>query len=474
MTEEATPRVKEKPATHKSKTRRYFIAAFGIIFLVLFFNFIKYQYDRANGNTGRKKQEQPVAAAAPVQDRSAFDDLVKREQASEERKQATPAPVEQPAASGAQPTATQRATGAWDRFKKREQAEEQPQLSAMEKEEQKFAAEERARALRSARAHWEWADEQQRQQRNTSRPAGGPARASMVSSGTGSAATTSEQARRLLDAPMPESGSLEQRRAEVARRIDAAQRLREALRRENADGQGAGSPAVQQQQAQLDEVRKGFDQPPPDIAGYAKSNTYNADIDGKLLLPPGTEIPATFARKGVSDYQGSQLKGIVSRDVYDLDRQNVLIPKGSEVIMRVVKASNVNEAIQHRMGIVVAWCILPNGRKIDMSKAAGLDREGIGAIADQVEYHIMAQLLGVAAYAVVGSNASYQGSGTSQDATFAGEVGDQSRRQASNIAQKYLNIVPTVTIRPGQSFYVSTEEDLYIEPWKNVYASYVN
>lgn len=174
-------------------------------------------------------------------------------------------------------------------------------------------------------------------------------------------------------------------------------------------------------------------------------------------------------RKGVSDFEGGQLKGLVSRDVYDITRQHVAIPKGAEIIMRVHKAGNVNEAIQRRMGITNNWVVLPDGNKIDMSKAAGLDREGVAAIADQVDYHLLSQFLGVAAYALIGSSTSRSGSGSDNDSTFAGDVGDSSRRQASSLVQKYLNIVPTITIRPGQTFYVSLEDDVYVKPWKHVY-----
>ncbi|WP_313480009.1 TrbI/VirB10 family protein [Stutzerimonas kunmingensis] len=465
MADEADPRIQEKPATHKSKVRRYMMATIGVVFLILFGNFLYYQYERATGQVQRKTRERPQPEVTSTVDKGRFDSLVAGEQARLTRLQ-----PKDPQPAAADPIVSSEAVeSAWNNVTDGKEALREP--TELEKLEAKWKANERMRALKAASSDWGYSDSVKKTERAA---AGGTLQRASASRAGSNTSSTKEEAQRLLDSPMPESGTLEERRAEVARRIDAARRLRASLRQETESGADEGSPVVQQKRAELQQVEAGFDQPPPDIAGYAKSNTYNADVEGKKLLPPGTEIPAQFMRKGVSDFQGSQLKGIVSRDVYDLERENVLIPKGSEVIMRVVKAGSVNEAIQHRMGITTNWVILPDGRKIDLSKAAGLDREGVGAIADQVDYHILAQFLGVAAYAVVGSNSSYTGSGTSEDATFAGDVGEGSRKQASNIAQKYLNIVPTVTIRPGQSFYVSTEEDIYIEPWRNVYESYVN
>ena len=178
-------------------------------------------------------------------------------------------------------------------------------------------------------------------------------------------------------------------------------------------------------------------------------------------------------KKGISDYPGSSLKAIANRDVYDATRQFVIIPKGTEFNIKMVRTRNVNEAISNRVGFLVKEAVLPNGNSIDFSTASVSDREGVGAIEDQTDYHLMAQFLGVAAYALVGSQTSRSGTGD-KESSYAGDVGENSRSQFAPLAEKYLNIVPTQTIRPGQSFQIITEQEMFIEPWSDLYAKYVD
>ena len=213
-----------------------------------------------------------------------------------------------------------------------------------------------------------------------------------------------------------------------------------------------------------------FYSPPKNIVGYTKSNVYNASTEGKTLLQIGTVIPAITLMKTVSDYAGT-FKGLVTQDIYDTRYQYILIPKGSQVIMKSMRISNVNEAISARMGITVQWIILPNGKKIDMSKSSGVDREGTGAIGDKVNRHLLAKFLGVAAYAVISSESSYSGTGQGAK-SLAGNVSKGERQAAGAIAQKYLGLVPTITIRAGQSMNIITEAEIYLKPWKNLYKDY--
>lgn len=256
--------------------------------------------------------------------------------------------------------------------------------------------------------------------------------------------------------------TLERQRDQTEQRIEQVRRLKAEL-----DKNGGYDISGEK----LEKIQSEFSPPPPDISGFTRSNKYNADIDGKIKLPIGTVIPVLTTTKSISDYTGV-FKGIVTQDIYDVLYKYVLIPKGSEVIMKSMRITNVNEPIQARMGIVVQWIILPDGNKIDMTKSSGLDREGVGAIKDEVDYHSMSQFLGVAAYAVLSANTSYEGSGANNDSSYKGEVGDAVRQQAAPMAQRYLSLTPTITIKAGQSMNVITEDELYLKAWKSVYKDY--
>lgn len=471
MAEEAEPRIQEKPAAHKAKMRRWIMATFGAVFILLLVNFM---FSLAS-KTSKSKQPFELQANNKKQETTSsvgnngldsFDDLITRRQ-QRQNKRVLPSDnvipgTNIPVVDAGGKYSQNNSTGSIE-----------PKLSEEEKALAKWKQDEMLRALKSAKGNWEYSLAHQQSKVQTTRQVQSVNQGTQSNIVTNSKQLSPDQLRNILDKPMPENASLQEKRAEVKKRIEAAKALRNSLADISNSGE-ANSPTFVEKTNQLNNIVSQFDEPPSDIVGYTKENAYNADIKGKLLLPVGTEIPAQFLRKANSDINTSQIKGIVSHDVYDIDKRYVLIPKGSEIIMKVVKASTVNEVIQNRMGMSVSWLVLPNGKKIDLSKSVGLDREGMGAIKDKVDYHLAVQFLAVAAYAVVGSSSSYRGTGGDNDGNFGGAIGQEGRQQASSMAQKYLNILPTIIIRPGQSFYVALDDEVYVSPWKNIYEQYVN
>lgn len=194
---------------------------------------------------------------------------------------------------------------------------------------------------------------------------------------------------------------------------------------------------------------------------------------GQKLLPVTAVIRAALDQKVMSDYTGPYRARVLD-DVYDVSKRYILIPKGSTIDGRSLRIANVNEPIQARMAMTVNWIVLPNGHKIDFSRQYALDREGVAAIRDKVNRHFLAQFLGVAAYAVLTSESSRSGSGFNSDRTLSGDIGESARREFAPLAEKYLNLVPTITLRPGTPLRIYIAEELYIDPWSTVGEAYAS
>ena len=189
---------------------------------------------------------------------------------------------------------------------------------------------------------------------------------------------------------------------------------------------------------------------------------------GQKLIATGTVIGAVLDQELMSDYIGP-FRALVTHDVYDVSNSYIIIPKGSRVIGRSLRITNVNEPIQARMGLVVRWLVLPNGKRISFERrVAALDQAGVPAIKDKVDYHFIAQFLGVAAYAVLASSTSYQGSGIAKDTDFEGQLGQSLREQYAPLAAKYLNLVPTITLEEGTPLKIFIEDDIYAFPWDTI------
>jgi type IV secretion system protein VirB10 len=202
-----------------------------------------------------------------------------------------------------------------------------------------------------------------------------------------------------------------------------------------------------------------------------RGNQERGPRPGEVLLPTGTVLSAVLDMDMISDYEGPW-RGILVRDVYDVEKNYILLPKGTRFTGQAVRIKNINEPIQARMAMGVKWAILPNGNRIDFSKMSALDHAGVSALKDQVNYHIFAQLAGLTAYAVLGAAPSLRletdGGDLSSKEQALSEMTSGLRNQFGSMAERYLNLVPTITVRAGTPFKVFIEDDLYIKPWMRV------
>ena len=252
--------------------------------------------------------------------------------------------------------------------------------------------------------------------------------------------------------------------AEIAR----VQQLRNSILTQGASSRGV-SPFSFEPSAVLSDSSLTPQQPPvsaaPSVVGQPQST--HTPLPGQKLLPLTTIIRAVLDQKAMSDYVGP-LRLVVVDDVYDVANHHVLIPKGSKVLAQSLVVGNMNAPIQSRMGITVKQMVLPSGQSIDFSRQAALDREGIAAVKGSTDYHLLEQLLGVAAYALLSAGSSRQGTGISNNSTFAGDLGESAREQFRPLVARYLSLVPTITLEPGTPMRIFLQEEMWITPWKAV------
>lgn len=207
----------------------------------------------------------------------------------------------------------------------------------------------------------------------------------------------------------------------------------------------------------------------PPVIGRASSEQPLGPKVGQYLLSTGMVITAALDQRSISDYTGSY-RCRIANDVYDVTKRFILIPKGAVCTGKSIRISNVNEPIQSRMGLNVEWVVLPDGRRISFKSQGMLDHEGINAIKGKVDRHLFAQFLGVAAYALVAKDGSYN---TDNSVSYEGRVDEGVRDKGGDIANKYLNLVPTIELDYGTPLRIFIEEEMYIYPWRRVGDQYL-
>ncbi|HBD3034971.1 TPA: TrbI/VirB10 family protein [Citrobacter koseri] len=456
--EERQTRIDEKPATYKKKGQLYLIVAVGTITLFLFINMI---YNIVNHN----KKEDVKKAEPTAQQKSAADNdpdrfqkllnnreksLAQGDKSSEPKKSPFDVSLPKTSSASASGATGEGSTGTGDRKK-----------DLIGDVEARFKAQEVERALKARQTRYADSGEA------ISRPA-----SSMGTSSTSSlSGGKNNNAQRIAE--------LDQQRSALQSRISMIE----------AQGVDTGAQGLAAAKADLAAQQKiaggavgGGDfggsstasKVPSGVVGYPADNEYQASVEGKEKLPVGAEINAITTYTAISDYTGGTMKAMITHDVYDATNSYILAPKGSQLTIKAIRASGVNEVIQNRLAFTVQWLVLPDGNRIDFRKASVLDRMGTPAVeGDEVDRHLVAQIMGVAAYALVGTKTSYEGSGDGNE-SFAGNFGEGARNQASGIAQKYLQIVPTVTLHAGAPIRIITEDEMFIKPWKVLYENHVN
>lgn len=475
--EERQNRVDEKPATYKKKGQMYLLILIGVIALLLTINMF-YSLSQKKDDPEANKQDKSTATQGDTanNDPDRFKSLLEARQ-KELDKAGSPS-MKSPYDGVKLPSKAAQSEGTSADGEQGQGAGGGKDLVSEAK--RRFEAEEVLRALKARQTRYS----------DTGSAVGSSSSASPYSA-PGALSGSSRSSRGNKDDNASRIAQIDQVQSQLQSRIkmmeaqaangdeDARQNLAAARREvdaQRAEAGSDGSSAANGGSGMRGDFggSQGGSDVPEDIVGYSADNEYKASTEGKVKLPVGAEINAITTYTAISDYTGGTMKAMVTNDIYDATNSYILAPKGSELIIKVIKASNVNEMLQNRLAFTVRWLVLPDGKRVDFRKASVLDRMGTPAVeADEVNYHVTAQILGVTAYALIGTKTSYEGTGDGNE-SFAGNFGEGARQQSNSIAQKYLQVVPTATIHAGAPIRIITEDEMFIKPWKMLYESYVN
>ena len=176
-----------------------------------------------------------------------------------------------------------------------------------------------------------------------------------------------------------------------------------------------------------------------------------ADLPGWERIHEGSFLEAVLLTQLTGDFPGPVL-ATVSVPFYSADRQRVLIPRGARV---VGTARAVQDPDQSRLAVAFHRLLLPDGSWIDL-EFTGLNQAGEGALQDQVDRHYFSTFAAAGAIGVVSGLAL---AGGSPFGLRAG-VGQGLGQSATSVLDRFLNRLPTITIRAGHRLRVWFTSDV--------------
>jgi type IV secretion system protein TrbI len=232
--------------------------------------------------------------------------------------------------------------------------------------------------------------------------------------------------------------------------------------------------------------------PPPATAG---TNLPNGAIPG--LLPPAT--PASSAQsaevthrapaanpnlsngKTYTIFEGTFLETVLvnrldgdingpvicmmTNDVYSEDRQHLLIPAGSKLMGETKRVDAFGE---RRLAVSFHRLIMPDGYSLDLDHFQGLNQIGETGLKDKVNNHYL-QIFGasiaigaIGGLAQLGTQTNSAGVPESSTDAYRQGIATSLSQSSLHVLDRFLNILPTVTIREGHRVKVFLTEDLLV------------
>ncbi|NTJ63174.1 TrbI/VirB10 family protein [Agrobacterium rhizogenes] len=181
------------------------------------------------------------------------------------------------------------------------------------------------------------------------------------------------------------------------------------------------------------------------------------------ILQAGAVIAAALITGIRSDLPG-QITAQVTENIYDSPTGRILlVPQGTRIIGQY--DDNVQFG-QSRVLLVWNRLIFPNGRSIVLERQPGADAEGHAGLQDGVDYHWwdLAKAAGLSTLLGIGAELASNDDDRLIRAIRNGGQ-DTINDTGQQIVRRQLNIVPTLTIRPGFPVRVIVTRDLVLEPY---------
>jgi type IV secretory pathway VirB10-like protein len=202
-------------------------------------------------------------------------------------------------------------------------------------------------------------------------------------------------------------------------------------------------------------------QPEAKNPNAAAPGAFNSFSGKRYVVFEGTVIETLLINRLNGTFSGP-VNCLVTTDVYSHDRQHVLIPAGTKLLGETKKVDALG---QQRLAVFFHRLIMPDGYSVSLDEFKGLNQIGETALRDKVNNHYLRIFGASLAVGILGGIAE-AGTGNS----FSNSPFDQARagfgaslaNSSIQILDRFLNILPTVTIREGNRVKVYLSGDLLL------------
>lgn len=193
----------------------------------------------------------------------------------------------------------------------------------------------------------------------------------------------------------------------------------------------------------------------------ATPGEFNSSTGSRYLVFEGT-ILETLLINRLNGTLSGPVDCLLTTDLYSRDRQHLLMPAGTRILG---EAKKVEAFGQQRLAVFFHRVIMPDGFSLNLDQFKGLNQIGETALRDKVNNHYL-QIFGASLAVGILGGIAEAGTGNA----FSNSPLDQARagfganlaNSSMQILDRFLNILPTVTIREGNRVKIYLAGDLLL------------
>ena len=201
-------------------------------------------------------------------------------------------------------------------------------------------------------------------------------------------------------------------------------------------------------------------------AAVSAASPARAAAGRTYVLFEGTILETVLINRLDGGFAGP-VECLLSTDVHSNDRQHLLIPAGSKLLGETKK---VDAFGQTRLAVVFHRLLMPDGYSVSLDQFQGLNQIGDTGLRDQVNNHylrIFGVSLAIGALGAVAEGGTAGSLNASSTDLMRQGFAESTAQSTAEILDKFLNIMPQVTIREGHRVKVYLAGDLALPDYSN-------
>jgi type IV secretory pathway VirB10-like protein len=181
----------------------------------------------------------------------------------------------------------------------------------------------------------------------------------------------------------------------------------------------------------------------------------------------GTVIDAALTNR-LDGSAAAPVNCLVTNPVYSHSGQHVLIPAGARVLGETRPVQSFGES---RLAVAFHRLLLPDGSTVPLDQFKGLNQIGDSGLRDRVNHHYWSTFGAAGAVGLVSGLAQFLGSAGiglgdgDRTVILAGSAADSTAQASAQVMSRFLNRLPTITIREGHRVKVYITSDLDLSEW---------